>query len=173
MIVLLLPQLPVLLTLVSSEILNLYKLHFKKKITGETFSDYPANFMSLGTTENKAIELNAESLLFTDRKVSSFWGPNEKCEVEYSAGALETTFKREDASDVKDDVMIMEQVAAQINEEQFSQHKTAEEALEPENMLVTVHGTSGNKTIKNESSMFEHGNSASDRINALHLMKIQ
>lgn len=99
--------------------------------------------MSLGTTENKAIELNTESLLFTGRKVSSFWGPNEKCEVEYSAGALETTFKREDASDVKDDVMIMEQVAAQINEEQFSQHKTAEEALEPENMLVTVHGTSG------------------------------
>ncbi|GAY39774.1 hypothetical protein CUMW_047000 [Citrus unshiu] len=95
--------------------------------------------------QNKAIELNAESLLFTDRKVSSFWGPNEKCEVEYSAGALETTFKREDASDVKDDVMIMEQVAAQINEEQFSEHKTAEEALEPENMLVTVHGTSGER----------------------------
>lgn len=129
--------------------------------------------MSLGTTENKAIELNTESLLFTGRKVSSFWGPNEKCEVEYSAVALETTFKHEDASNVKDDVMIMEQVAAQINEEQFSEHKTAEEAAEPENMLVTVHGTSGNKNLKNESSMFEYANSASDRINALHLMKIQ
>ncbi|KAK3230138.1 hypothetical protein Dsin_002019 [Dipteronia sinensis] len=109
-------------------------------------------------------ELKVEPDIFTAREINLFSGPGEQDEIENSdAGTSETCLISQDAGEVKENAMTVEQVAPQVAKfkstllSDFARPtcEGGEGSKEQEHMLDMKHSTPDHKMSKNESLKLE------------------